>query len=177
MIRRICLYGASCSGKSTLAADLFSRLKKDGINAELVTEAIKYWAYEQRKATGFDQVSFLAKQIRREERFLKNGVDLIITDSPLLLSPFYAKIQGFECWEQLFLIADAFDRKYPSLNFFLNGDIKFNSKGRYETKEERMQLQDDMRIFLIDCGARAEEIDPIYEADYYYNYIFKEVNS
>ena len=35
------LIGGPCSGKSTIAAELFARLKKMGIHCELVSEYIK----------------------------------------------------------------------------------------------------------------------------------------
>ena len=43
------LIGGPCSGKSTIAAELFARLKKMGIRCELVTEYIKERIYEENK--------------------------------------------------------------------------------------------------------------------------------
>jgi len=40
---RICLFGSPSSGKSTLASKIFSRLKVDNYNVELVLEYIKEW--------------------------------------------------------------------------------------------------------------------------------------
>ena len=51
------LIGGPCSGKSTIAAELFARLKKMGIRCELVTEYIKERIYEENKTIPLDQIA------------------------------------------------------------------------------------------------------------------------
>ena len=84
------LYGAPGAGKSTGAAYLFSQLKLAGINAELVTEFAKDKAWEESKAVFENQVYLFGKQYFRMSR-VDVKVDVVVTDSPLLLSSYYNK--------------------------------------------------------------------------------------
>jgi ABC-type multidrug transport system ATPase subunit len=60
------LFGGPGSGKSTTAAYLYAGLKNQGVNAELIREYVKDWAYESRTVGVFDQLYFFGKQVRRE---------------------------------------------------------------------------------------------------------------
>ena len=82
------LFGAPGAGKSTGAAYIFSRLKLAGINAELVTEFAKDKVWEESKAVFQNQAYIFGKQYFRISR-VQDKVDVVITDSPILLSPFY----------------------------------------------------------------------------------------
>lgn len=84
------LFGAPGAGKSTGAAYVFSQLKAAGINAELVTEFAKDKVWEETKAVFDNQAYIFGKQYFRISR-LEGKVDVVITDSPILLSAFYNK--------------------------------------------------------------------------------------
>jgi tRNA uridine 5-carbamoylmethylation protein Kti12 len=92
MKRIICLWGGPGTGKTTTAASLFAELKKRGYNAELNREYIKDWVWEKRELIDGDQVYITAKQARKERIYMKQGLDFIITDSPLSLTTFYGNI-------------------------------------------------------------------------------------
>jgi hypothetical protein len=64
--RIINLYGGPGTGKSTSAAFLYYLLKNDNVNAELVREYVKDWAWEKRSINTYDQLYLLGKQIRKE---------------------------------------------------------------------------------------------------------------
>lgn len=78
------LFGGPGIGKSTSAAYIFYKLKSLGVNAELVREYVKDWAWDQRHINIWDQLYFLGKQIRRES-MLYSKVDVIVTDAPVAL--------------------------------------------------------------------------------------------
>lgn len=89
MTKRIALLGGPSSGKSTLAAALFSTMKEIGINADLVQEYArehinKYGAPEN-VLTQF----LIYKKQREKEDILPKQVEYIITDSPTILSYVY----------------------------------------------------------------------------------------
>ena len=82
------LCGAPGAGKSTGASYIFSKLKMQGVNAELITEFAKDKTWENNKTALENQTYALGKQYYNITR-CKDQVDVIITDSPILLSIFY----------------------------------------------------------------------------------------
>lgn len=81
-------YAGPGAGKSTLATETFSCLKRQGEKVELVREYVKGWAYRNEPIGRWDGLYLLAKQLRQEST-LYGKVDVIVTDSPLLLSAVY----------------------------------------------------------------------------------------
>ena len=151
-IRRICFFGGPNTGKSHAAADVFSILGKKGYSIEQVREYVKDWAYEKREVTSFDQVYLLAKQIRMEDLALRNGVELIVTDCPVLISTCYAKDNGFEAWRALLDLSKGFEKSYPSLSLFLDrGDLEYKPHGRYQTEKEAIAIDSLIKEMLSEC--------------------------
>lgn len=151
MIRRINLSGGPGCGKSTTAAILFVELKKiyPNLHIDLVQEYIKSWAYENRKPRGWDQYYCFNKQLYREEILLRNGVDLLVTDSPLYLNCAYAIKNNSFGYGGQFTAMQEFEIQYPSMNIFIDrGDKKFVSKGRYESYEESLKMDKYIKLFL-----------------------------
>ena len=147
MIRRVNFYAGPGTGKSTTACDVFAKLKnkviheKLDIQVELVQEYVKSWAWEGRKPKGFDQVYICAQQMRKEEIPLRNGVDVVVTDSPLLMQCAYARKYGNSYWEALTECVRHFERVYPSIHILLDrGDRPYVAKGRYESHEQAKSM-------------------------------------
>lgn len=82
------LYGGPGTSKSTTAAYLFARLKERGVTCELVTEYAKDLTWEGRSDALKCQPLVLGKQLYRIERLI-GKVDIVITDSPVLLCQVY----------------------------------------------------------------------------------------
>ena len=132
MIRRINIYGGSGVGKSTLAARIFSLMKQRGDNVELVQEFVKQFAYFGQQIKRWDYVYTFAKQLRAEQKLLENGVDVIVTDSPLLLQCKYAKLHNCPVAVELENICNVFDQKFPSFDLKIKRTVDFIGKGRFE---------------------------------------------
>ena len=87
------LFGAPGTGKSTTMAQLFSILKWNKIDCEMASEFAKDLVWENRQETFKDQTYIFAKQ--NHKLFRCNGkVDVVICDSPLLLSTVYNRLNG-----------------------------------------------------------------------------------
>lgn len=84
------LYGGPGAGKSTGAAYVFARLKEAGVAVELVTEFAKDLTWDRSDAL-HDQVFVFANQYHRLARLERSGVQVAVTDSPLLLSLVYSR--------------------------------------------------------------------------------------
>ena len=139
------LFGVPSAGKSTGSAYIFSQLKLRGINAELVTEFAKDKVYEESKEVFNNQAYIFGKQYFRISR-CQDKVDVVITDSPLLLSVFYnnSELLGKE-FESL--VCKVFN-SYDSLNYLLLRDKPYNPIGRFQTEEESNALAQPMKDML-----------------------------
>lgn len=85
----ITIIGAPSSGKSTLAADVHTELKKLGENSIFITEAATdYIAEYGIPNTPVDQLVIFYKQLNRERMYLDTK-DFIICDSSGILNYFY----------------------------------------------------------------------------------------
>jgi nicotinamide riboside kinase len=83
------IFGPPASGKSTLAAEVHTELKKKGINSILVSEvSTDYIAEYGIPNTPSDQMIIFYKQLNREKMFL-DSKDYIICDSSSILNYFY----------------------------------------------------------------------------------------
>lgn len=143
MIRRVCLFGGPCVGKSTSAAWIFAQLKMRHHKAELVQEYVKTLAYEKRLPESADQIWLLGKQIRREDVMLRNGVDVIVTDSPVLMSTCYAKRYKSMGWQHLMALSDVFDEHYKPLNIVLDRCGKpYSQDGRYQDEAAAREMDE-----------------------------------
>ena len=155
MKKIINLYGGPGSGKSTTAADLYAIAKKDSINTELVREYIKNWVWEGREIQPGDQVYVAAKQSKLE-RVCFNKVDLIITDSPMLLTHYYE-----DKYDDTFPVCEFIIKKheelsercgYASEHIFLTRTKEYNPKGRYQNKEEAIEIDSELKSLLVKQG-------------------------
>lgn len=135
------LFGAPGSGKSTAAAWLFANLKMENVNAELVIEFAKGLAWENNLSAldPKNQLYILGNQQYALNKLI-GKVDVILTDSPLLLSSIYGqgKIQGLEdCCLSVF-------NSYNNLNFFVERAKPYNPQGRVHTEEESSNLRSEI---------------------------------
>jgi predicted ATPase len=161
MKRVICLYGGPGTGKSTTAAHLFALLKQSGVNAELVCEYVKEWAWEGRKILDGDQYYFLAKQSRRE-RIRFRRVDVMVTDSPVWLSAVYE--QEFE--QEPFICQMMIDKHVQGArrhnvkheHVFLRRLKQYNPNGRFQTEDEARRLDEKIKTYLDDHGIEYIEV-------------------
>lgn len=136
-------FGGPGSGKSTAAAYIFSKLKLAGYNVELVTETAKDLTWDNAQNMLKDQIYVFGEQ---EHRFFRcaDKVDLVITDSPLLLTTFYNSDSDIH--ENLYALVKDVIKRYDNLNVFLARVKPYNPVGRNQTESESdlisMRIQD-----------------------------------
>lgn len=150
------LFGASGAGKSTGAAYIFSKLKMLGYNAELITEFAKDKVWEENTEVFKNQLYILGKQSFKQSR-VRDKVEIIITDSPLMLSAFYNTdpVLGDNFTKT---VVDVFN-SYDNINFFVNRVKPYNPIGRHQTEEESDALKAPMIQLLIDNNIPFIEIN------------------
>lgn len=141
------LFGGPGSGKSTTCAGIFHLLKLKGFNCEMALEYAKDKVWEESYKTLENQIYIFGHQLHRIFR-LKDKVDIIITDSPLVLSLFYDKERSVNLKN---LVLEEF-HKYNNLNILIerNETEKYNSSGRYQSFEEAKDIDFQLRKLLIE---------------------------
>ena len=151
------LCGSPGAGKSTGAAYVFSKLKMAGVNAELVTEFAKDKTWEQSHKVFENQLYMLAKQYFRFTR-CEDQVDVIVTDSPLLLSLAYNtdRERLGDDFENLVL---GLYHYYNNMTYFLHRVKKYNPIGRSQTEEESDELSEKILNILYDNDCEFTEIN------------------
>ena len=148
------------SGKSTMAANIFAKLKWLGIECELVNEFAKDLVWEDRTETFKNQVYIFAKQFHKMFR-LDGKVDVIITDSPLILSIYYNNKYCEGKFKQLNPLVLEQHCNFYNLNFYINRKKKYSPNGRNQTEEESSLMGIEIKELLEEYKIYHEEIDGI----------------
>ena len=158
-IRRINLMGGAGCGKSITATNIRAQLGFKGYDIELVDEVIKDWTYIPRIPKMTDSYYLQACQIQKEEIRLRAGVDLIVSDSPLLLQFFYARYHRAPMQQAMLLASTLFDKEYPALHVFIERDDSFYDEvGRYEKLEEAKSIDRKIKELMKSLDIEFEEI-------------------
>lgn len=152
------LFGGPGSGKSTTAAGLFHKLKINGINCELVTEFAKHITWKEDFNTLKNQIYVFAKQHDRMFH-LKDKVDVIITDSPIIMGLSYCNWDLMSrSFEQL--VVDEFNRTDAlNVNYFINRVKEYNPSGRSQTENEAKEKDIEIKTLLSRYNISFETID------------------
>lgn len=133
------LFAGAGAGKSTFSASLFAELKRRGIDCELATEYAKDCVWEDRTEVFNHQLYITGKQYYRIARVV-GKVDVVITDSPLLLGTVYDVYHNENFKNYLLDIHNSWN----NFNIFLMRGEDYNSNGRNQTKEEAITYDKDI---------------------------------
>jgi cell fate (sporulation/competence/biofilm development) regulator YlbF (YheA/YmcA/DUF963 family) len=137
------LFAGPGSGKSTTCAGIFYKLKMWGVNCEMVLEYAKDKVWENSLDVLNDQIYVFGKQQHRLKRLI-DKVDVVITDSPLLLSIVYNKEKN-EVFNNL--VIQEFN-KFDTLNFYIVRPDTYQTQGRLQTLEEAIEKDDEVKQLL-----------------------------
>lgn len=139
------LIGGPSSGKSSMAAGLFSKLKWNKVRSELVTEYAKHAVWEESTFQLTNQIYLFGQQ--HHKQFILNGkVDVIITDSPIILGAIYDTANTPYLKE---LMLSEFN-KFWNFNILLERKKEYDKVGRMQTEQEAIQKDIECKKFLND---------------------------
>lgn len=146
------LYGGPGSGKSTMCAAVFAELKWLGINCEMALEFAKEKVWEGSLNLLDDQLYIFGKQNHKIHRLL-GKVDVILTDSPLMLSMIYAKTNDDQRPHHPFnQLVMSEVKKLNRMNFFISRKKPYNPKGRLQSEEKAIKLDQEIFSMLENWG-------------------------
>ncbi len=165
--RIICLYGGPGSGKTKHMHGLVYLLKDTGYRAEANQEYIKDWVWEKRNFDAGDQTYFFAKQARKERIYIKNELDFVVTDSPLILTHFYGLKydwleQKYNTSEIMLKHHHEFCKKngYKIEHFIIKRNKEFyDPTGRNQSKEQAESFDSEIKEMLDSKGIKYTEIE------------------
>jgi hypothetical protein len=137
------LFGGPGTGKSSSMANIFAELKWAGVNCEMAPEFAKEKVWEGSTQILSNQIYVFGKQLHAIHRVL-DKVEVIITDSPLLLSLIYG---SNECEEFKALVSKVYSRQ-RNLNIFLTRKKKYNPSGRLQSEKEAKKIDQSLLNLL-----------------------------
>lgn len=137
------LFSGPGTGKSTVAAEVFSKMKWAGINCEYAPEYAKDVVWEKAYSLLDFQIHIFGQQHHRINRLL-GKVDVVITDSPLLLSLVYGTKETPEF--RAFVLAEF--NKMNNLNYFLIREKPWNPRGRTQTEARARGIDTEVLTML-----------------------------
>lgn len=147
------LIGGPGSGKSTCASGIFYKLKQSGINCELALEFAKDKVWEDSIKVLDDQLYIFGKQYHKLFR-LKDKVDVIITDSPLLVSILYNKTPSKYFND---LVVEQYNT-FNNMLFFINRPDMYQTEGRLQNANDAKTIDDETKCMLKDYNIPYTEI-------------------
>lgn len=146
------LFGGPGTGKSTIAAGIFSAMKHSHKKAELLQEFAKDLTYGKDGVKLSDQLYILGKQHHKLFR-LRDQVDYVIHDSPFVMGVTYINKNDPYVDSELFkaLALDMYS-KYNNMNVFLTrtDEHPYQAYGRSQTLDEASVKDIEIKQFLVD---------------------------
>ena len=161
MTTYINIFGGPGAGKSTTAAAVFYNMKRLGLKVELVTEVAKDFVWENRMDTLMIQPYVTIKQYRNLVR-VKDKVDYVITDAPILLGILYANkyAQNLPVSYHQFVVDCHKEILTPSVNILLERSHTYDPVGRYQTEEEAHKLDSEIEQIMKDHSVLYSKVLP-----------------
>ena len=166
------LIGGPCSGKSTVAAELFARLKKMGVHCELVSEYIKDRIYEENKTMPTNQIAIFGMEHYNISNKI-GKVDVIVHDGSFINNILYKAEDNTEFDK---LIINEY-HKFWNLDFFIKrGNIEFEDYGRIHNYEQSLELDVKIKDLYYLADAEFIEVESRDAVDKIIPIVLKELN-
>lgn len=139
-------FGAPNSGKTATASGLFSELKKAGVEAEYVPELVRMAHYTNNQVLLGDELYLLSDKNHRLTAMKNAGIQVAVTDGPVLNSLVYRPESYFTHFDGL--VKDVYE-SYENINMFIPGVRKFSSVGRGEVSSDEARARGEQVLAML----------------------------
>ncbi len=133
------LFAGPSAGKTTCAWEIAAELKKDGLVVEYVSEVAKEYVWDNRSdlldGTLEHQKDLYEQQNHRVQRLI-GKVDVIVTDSPILLNLLYLKEKNTDFENKVITQFKA----QKNFNLFVQRGKYFEAEGRIHDLSQSIAL-------------------------------------
>lgn len=144
-----------------MAAMLYAELKRKNISVEYVNEYAKEMVYENNATVLANQILVFATQYHKLLTACAHN-DIVITDSPLLLSCIYNPDTSHNLWELVVEMAG----KFTSVDILLTrSEATYSASGRIHSLTESISIDHRIRTLLDRLAIDYLEYDPVNDAD------------
>lgn len=139
--------GEPGAGKSTMASRIYYMLKCKGFNVEYLQEFAKQKLYENVDKVFSCEPYIFGKQLYRLMS-VSDNVDIVVTDSPIILPPFYEKDENKR--KILFDLALEYFKDFNNLNILIQRKHDYDENGRFQNEEQANVIYHSILKFLTD---------------------------
>lgn len=146
--------GGPGTGKTTIAAELFSKLKEKGYEVENVSEFAKELVWEGRSQAFDDRLYMHGEQNHRLMQ-MNGKLDFIITDSPLFLTSvyndYYLKDKFSKSYNKMIdLVTTETFKLYNNKTYLLQRNTDYKIIGRRENQKKALDIDKALLKYLKD---------------------------
>lgn len=128
------LFGAPSAGKTVIAANTFTSLKRRNVHAELVGEFAKELIYLGNETQLANQVYILGSQYRKQKDLQRYNVNVAISDSPLLLQLVYCQNKPY--YPEMCALVKKLNSEFNNINVFVKRVKPYQVHGRVHSEAE-----------------------------------------
>lgn len=157
------LFGAPSCGKSTLALLIGGVLKTEHpyLASEVPNEVPKFLAYDGRKGEvprNLRCQPFVMGQQLWQIARCEGHADVVITDSPVLLSAVYGKEYGQDIPDSFLDVCRHYHYAYKSMNYYVVRQHAYEEKARVTSEKDAARIDSHIKMVLSACDVTYETV-------------------
>jgi len=148
------IYGGPSTGKSSIAAlmkGLLAVSHENGLVVEAPEEVPKSLVWDENYKKLKDQYFIFSQQLNRIKSLISGNADIIISDSPPLLSAVYSKYTPDNNDNFIQLIKDEnrnIDKNIKTINIYLNRKHQYKNEGRNHNEQTSIKLSKEIKELI-----------------------------
>lgn len=171
------IIGGPGTGKTTAASELFSKLKRLNYDVENVSEFAKELVWESNTEAFNDRLYMHAMQNHRLFQ-MKDKLDFIITDSPLILTSIYNNFylkdkQSSSYNEMIDLMVKETWNLYTNVTYYIERETSYNMIGRRENISEALIIDEKIKEYMDQNNIEYKTVTVDNAVDVIYNDLIK----